>query len=429
METGSRRIWRGRHNRGSNSATFASRSAVERSRFEGGTIFPVNSMGSVSKPFHISSHHGTLSRGKWDDFGDMPLRYKIYTVPLSSQTDRSMGRPSRDSVDLLREFEVVVGNAVAVVGRSFDLRIAPAELDVRMVIGGFGDLTNVIDEGKRFGKILELKLPFDLVVVKLPAVERCERRIYFFFGQFSSFHFYSFVISMKILCALCIKKSFNTKALEASQSSQRNASFRRLRYNCGFAESNEMRTVYSSLLIFSAIFAAACGAASEPKSPVETMKTYTKAVKAKDTTTMKLLLSADTIKMLEQEAKSQNVVLDEIVKRETLFPESQKVFEFRNEKIEGEKATIEVKNSFGQWETWPFVFEDSQWKIDKKGYADRLMLDIQQQNDAAIDDVIKQNQISPDPLATPATTLPSPVPTPTAGSTTTPTPTPSGALN
>ena len=176
---------------------------------------------------------------------------------------------------------------------------------------------------------------------------------------------------------------------------------RPLRYNCRFAESIEMRAVFTSLMLAAAFLFAGCGAESEPKSPVETMKTYTKAVKAKDTTTMKLLLSAETIKMLEQEAKSQNVVLDEIVKRETLFPESQKVFEFRNEKIEGEKATIEVKNSFGQWETWPFVFEDSQWKIDKKGYADRLMMDIQQQTDSAIDDMMKQNQIPSDPLAKP----------------------------
>ena len=190
-----------------------------------------------------------------------------------------------------------------------------------------------------------------------------------------------------------------------------------------------MRSFCTSLLLAVAVLGIGCGAASGPKSPVETMKTYTKAVKAKDTTTMKLLLSADTIKMLEQEAKSQNVVLDEIVKRETLFPESQKVFEFRNEKIEGEKATIEVKNSFGQWETWPFVFEDSQWKIDKKGYADRLMMDIEQQNDAAIDNVIKQNQVSPDPLTAPTATLPTPASTPTASSPTTPTATPSGALN
>lgn len=191
-----------------------------------------------------------------------------------------------------------------------------------------------------------------------------------------------------------------------------------------------MRSIALFTIFTLSLLGLGCGASSAPKSPVETMKTYTKAVKAKDTTTMKLLLSADTIKMLEQEAKSQNVVLDEIVKRETLFPESQKVFEFRNEKIEGEKATLEVKNSFGQWETWPFLFEDSQWKIDKKGYADRLMLDIEQQNDAAIDSIIKQNQVPTDPLATPGTALPTPISTPpTSGSPASPTPTPSGALD
>lgn len=162
-----------------------------------------------------------------------------------------------------------------------------------------------------------------------------------------------------------------------------------------------MRPTISITIFLSLILAVACGGTGEPASPVETMKTYTKAVKQKDTTTMKLLLSADTIKMLEQEAKSQGVVLDEIVKRETLFPESQKVFDFRNEKIDGDRATVEVKNSFGQWETWPFVMEDSQWKIDKKGYADRLMEDIQQQNDAAIDEVIRRNQVPSPADATP----------------------------
>lgn len=161
-----------------------------------------------------------------------------------------------------------------------------------------------------------------------------------------------------------------------------------------------MRSVFTSLLLAAALLSAACGAASEPKSPVETMKTYTKAVKAKDTTTMKLLLSADTIKMLEQEAKSQSVVLDEIVKRETLFPESQKVFEFRNEKIEGERATVEVKNSSDKWEIWPFVFEDNQWKIDKKGYADLLMQETIRENEAAIQEAMKQNQTTADPIPT-----------------------------
>ncbi len=107
---------------------------------------------------------------------------------------------------------------------------------------------------------------------------------------------------------------------------------------------------------------------------------------------MKLLLSSESIKMHEQEAKAQNLTLDDIVKRETLFTDGQKTVEFRNEKIDGEKATLEVKNSFGSWETVPFVHEDSEWKIDKKGYADKLMQDIEQNGNQQIDEIINQGR-------------------------------------
>ena len=106
---------------------------------------------------------------------------------------------------------------------------------------------------------------------------------------------------------------------------------------------------------------------------------------------MKLLLSTETLKMHGQEAKAQNVTLDEIVKRETLFSQTQTLVEFRNEKIDGDKATLEVKNSFGSWETVPFVMEEGNWKIDKKGYADRLMQEIEQ-NNQQLDDIINQGK-------------------------------------
>ena len=109
---------------------------------------------------------------------------------------------------------------------------------------------------------------------------------------------------------------------------------------------------------------------------------------------MKLLLSAESIKMHEQEAKAQNLTLDDIVRRETLFTEGQKTVEFRNEKIEGEKATLEVKNSFGSWETIPFLREDDEWKIDKKGYVDRLMQEGDQKNQQ-MDDLINQGKQPP----------------------------------
>lgn len=122
-----------------------------------------------------------------------------------------------------------------------------------------------------------------------------------------------------------------------------------------------------------------CSASREPASPKQTFETYVRASKKKDITTMKLLLSNDTIKMHEQEAKAEGVKLDDVVKRETLLGEGQSTVEYRNEKIEGDRATLEYKNSYGIWETMPFIKENGEWKIDKKGYADQLMRDVEQQ--------------------------------------------------
>lgn len=145
---------------------------------------------------------------------------------------------------------------------------------------------------------------------------------------------------------------------------------------------------WSRILVF-ILVSMSLSACSEPKpaTPLETFKTYTKAIKAKDVKTMKLLLSNATIKMHEQEAKAQGVKLDDIIKRETLFSQDQKVAEFKDEKIDGDKATLQVKNSYGAWETVPFVREDGDWKIDKKGYADQLMKDVED-SDKKLDDII-----------------------------------------
>jgi hypothetical protein len=152
-----------------------------------------------------------------------------------------------------------------------------------------------------------------------------------------------------------------------------------------------------SFIILTLFVTLACSTESRPDTPIESFKAYILAVKQKDTTRMKNLLSADSIKMHEQEAKAQNVTLDDIVKRETLFTEGQKTVEFRNEKIEGEKATLEVKNSFGSWEIVPFVREDSEWKIDKKGYTERMMQDFEQ-NNQQMDDFINQGKQPPPQL-------------------------------
>lgn len=156
-----------------------------------------------------------------------------------------------------------------------------------------------------------------------------------------------------------------------------------------------MTRFLSSILTLSlAAFALSCASEQRPDTPLESFKAYVNAVKQKDTTKMKLLLSSESIKMHEQEARAQNVTLDDIVRRETLFTEGQKTVEFRNQKIEGEKATLEVKNSFGTWETVPFIREDDEWKLDKKGYADRIIQDFDNSNQQ-MDDIINQGKQPP----------------------------------
>ena len=141
------------------------------------------------------------------------------------------------------------------------------------------------------------------------------------------------------------------------------------------------------MVVFLAAGMFACGGERSSATPVETFKTYIKAIRQKDTKAMKVLLSNATLKMHEQQAKAQGVTIDEIIKRESLIGESQKAVDYKDEKIDGDKATLQFKNSFGTWETMPFIREDGVWKIDKQGYADQLMKDIDD-SDKKMDDLI-----------------------------------------
>jgi hypothetical protein len=134
------------------------------------------------------------------------------------------------------------------------------------------------------------------------------------------------------------------------------------------------RILFISLVIILVSWSVGCSSEDDkPDSPKETFMTYTKAVKRKDITAMKLLLSNATMKMNELEAQARGVPVDEVVKNETLFNEHQTTVKLRNEKINGDTATLEVENSTGMWETVPFVREEGVWKIDKKGFAQRMM--------------------------------------------------------
>ena len=102
-----------------------------------------------------------------------------------------------------------------------------------------------------------------------------------------------------------------------------------------------MRFYRIFLILLAALFFACAERAPKPETPLDTLKAYMQAIKKKDPTEMKLLLSKGSLKMADDEAKAQNTTLDEVIKRETLFTETQKTVEFKNEKIEeGSKEKI-----------------------------------------------------------------------------------------
>lgn len=150
---------------------------------------------------------------------------------------------------------------------------------------------------------------------------------------------------------------------------------------------------YRKILVFilAGLLAAACSGNPKSLTPFETLKAYSEAVRKKDTTTMKVLLSDATIKMHHQSAQEQSVTLDEIVERETLFSPGQKTAEYKNEVIEGDKATIEMKNSYGVWDKISFVKEEGVWKIDKQAFVNPIL----QQNEIdnqRLDEIINQGK-------------------------------------
>ena len=126
------------------------------------------------------------------------------------------------------------------------------------------------------------------------------------------------------------------------------------------------------LFIFLTLLMISCRSADTPQTPLDTLKTYLQAIKKKDVSKMKALLSEGSIKMATDEAKAQNVSVDEVILRETLFSADQKTLKFRNEKIDGDNATIEVETAPELFDRVPFVKENGIWKIAKDKFADEI---------------------------------------------------------
>ena len=128
-----------------------------------------------------------------------------------------------------------------------------------------------------------------------------------------------------------------------------------------------MPSITASLSLLSvlclAFVAPGCsGEASSAQSgatPTATMNAYYDALKRKDIAGVKKTVSDGYLKLLESAAVSAERALQPMMER---LPAARPAT--RNEKINGDRATLEVRNDDeGRWEMVAFVKEDGAWKI------------------------------------------------------------------
>src|ERR1043165_8597907 len=111
-------------------------------------------------------------------------------------------------------------------------------------------------------------------------------------------------------------------------------------------------------LLLVALMGVACGKKS---TPTETFKAFYEAAKKKDAAGIKKTLSKNLLSKLEDEAKKANKPLDERLINVSI-PDAMP--ETRNEKIDGDNATLEIKGRGDTWHPMSFVKEDGEWKLD-----------------------------------------------------------------
>ena len=97
--------------------------------------------------------------------------------------------------------------------------------------------------------------------------------------------------------------------------------------------------------------------------PTDAYKTGYAARKNKDVAALKRVFAKDALEFLTEIAKAENKTIDEQLKELADRPQAATA-ETRNEKIAGNRATLEYLDERGNWATMDFSKEGNDWKID-----------------------------------------------------------------
>lgn len=106
--------------------------------------------------------------------------------------------------------------------------------------------------------------------------------------------------------------------------------------------------------------------------PTEILREFFAAMSRKDVLTAKKSLSKGSFVLLEQNAKVAEVTPDEYLEELSAF-EVENGVEIRNEKISGETATVDYKDSLmPEFRSLPFVREEGIWKLSLDKLAEQM---------------------------------------------------------
>jgi hypothetical protein len=135
--------------------------------------------------------------------------------------------------------------------------------------------------------------------------------------------------------------------------------------------------ICSALVVVLAVTACSLFSGS---SPTATFKKFHEASKKKDVQGIRKTLSKGSLEMFDKFAKQQNKTMDEMLKDVDKDSKTETMPETRNEKIDGESATLEIKNEkTGKWDRLPFVKEEGEWKIAFDKFIENMLKELQKQ--------------------------------------------------
>lgn len=96
--------------------------------------------------------------------------------------------------------------------------------------------------------------------------------------------------------------------------------------------------------------------------PTDAYKTAYAARQKKDVAGLKRVLSKDILGFFESMAEAEKKTLEDELQELTVKPQAA-TDETRNEKITGDRATLEYPDDKGKWKTMDFVKEGNDWKL------------------------------------------------------------------